>query len=315
MTNIAPTGTQHTIAADGFEAVITELGAGLRSLTQDGRPLVVDFPADRPPVGGAGLPLLPWPNRIEDGRYTFDGEERQLALSEPKTGNAIHGFSRTFPWRVLSHEESSIRMGLRLFPQLGYPHILDLSIRYALSATGLEVEIEAENVGATDAPYGFGAHPYLTLGAPGTSVPLDEAVLELPAAQWIAVNERKIPTGRKDVKGTEYDFRTARPIGGTELDTAFTDLERGDDGLVRVRLTSPDGTDGTGGTGGVQLWAGEGIEWLQLYTGDTLPEEHRRQGLAVEPMSCPPNAFATGEDVVRLAPGGRAVHRWGIGPA
>lgn len=302
VTNIAPTGTQYTIAADGFQAVITEVGAGLRSLTLDGRPLVVDFPEDLSPIGGAGLPLLPWPNRIEDGRYTFDGEERRLALSEPQTGNAIHGFSRSFPWRVLSHDDTSIRLGLRLFPQLGYPHILDLSIRYALGASGLEVEVAAENIGTTDAPYGFGAHPYLTLGT------LDDALLELPASQWLAVDDRKIPTDRQDVKKTEYDFRTARPIGRTVLDTAFTDLARGADGLVRVRLSDADGTRG------VQLWAGEGIEWLQLYTGDTLPEEHRRQGLAVEPMSCPPNAFRSGEDVIRLVPGDRAVHHWGIGP-
>ncbi len=304
VTTIAPTGTQHTIAAGGFQAVITELGAGLRSLTLDGRPLVVDFPEDQPPLGGAGLPLLPWPNRVEDGRYTFDGEDRQLALSEPKTGNAIHGFSRSFPWRVLAHDDAAIRLGLRLFPQLGYPHVLDLSIRYALGVAGLEVEVSAENVGAGDAPYGFGAHPYLSLGV---LCALDDALLTLPATRWIAVNERKVPTGRHDVEGTEYDFRTARPIGGTELDTAFTGLERGADGRVRVTLAGPDGT-------GVELWAGEGIEWIQLYTGDTLPEGHRRQGLAVEPMTCPPNAFRTGEDVIRLAPGDRAVHHWGIGP-
>jgi aldose 1-epimerase len=302
MKNIAPTGAQHTIAADGFQAVLTEVAAGLRSLTLDGRPLVVDHPEDLSPVGGAGLPLLPWPNRIEDGHYTFDGEERQLALTEPKTGNAIHGFSRSHSWQVLSHDAASVRLGLRLFPQLGYPHILDLSILYALSASGLEVEMTAENVGATVAPYGFGAHPYLTLGT------LDDAVLELPAAQWLTVNDRKIPTGRREVAGTEYDFRTARPIGELELDTAFTGLERGADGLVRVRLRTADGTRG------VELWAGDGIEWLQLYTGDTLPEGHRRRGLAVEPMSCPPNAFRTGEDVIRLAPGDRVSHRWGIGP-
>ncbi|WP_089211822.1 aldose 1-epimerase family protein [Streptosporangium subroseum] len=302
MKNIAPTGAQHTIAADGFQAILTELGAGLRSLTVNGRPLVVDYPEDLSPVGGAGLPLLPWPNRIEDGRYTFDGEDRQLALTEPKTGNAIHGFSRSHSWQVLSHDAASIRLGLRLFPQTGYPHILDLSILYTLSGSGLEVEVAAENVGDTVAPYGFGAHPYLTLGT------LDDAVLELPAAQWLAVNDRKIPTGRRDVEGTEYDFRTARPIGELELDTAFTGLERGADGLLRVSLRTADGTRG------VELWAGDGIDWLQLYTGDTLPDGYRRRGLAVEPMSCPPNAFRTGEDVIRLAPGDRVAHRWGIGP-
>ncbi|WP_308250159.1 aldose 1-epimerase family protein [Sphaerisporangium fuscum] len=303
MTTIAPTGVQHAIAAGGFEAVVTEVGAGLRSLTHEGRPLVVGYPEDSGPVGSAGLPLLPWPNRIKDGRYVFDGEERQLALTEPKTGNAAHGFTRTLPWRVLSADESSVRLGLRLFPQMGYPHILDFTVSYALGAAGLEVEVTAENAGGTDAPYGYGAHPYLTLGGP-----LEEAVLELPASRWLEVDDRKIPTGRREVEGTEYDFRGPRAIGGTSLDTAFTGLTRDGDGLVRVRLTGAD--DGRG----VELWAGVGIEWLQLFTGDTLAGPYRRRGLAVEPMTCPPNAFQTGEDVIRLAPGERATHRWGIAP-
>ncbi len=303
VTTIAPTGAQHTIEAGGFQAVVTEVGAGLRSLAHEGRPLVLGYPEHHAPFGSAGLPLIPWPNRIKDGRYEFDGEERQLALTEPKTGNAAHGFSRSFPWRLLSREDGSVTLGLRLFPQIGYPHILDLTIAYTLGPSGLTVETTARNSGDTAAPYGFGAHPYLTLGEP-----VDGAVLELPASRWLPVDERKIPVGRRDVEGTEYDFRTARPIGETVLDTAFTGLARGADGLVRVRLTTGDGTRG------VELWGAEGIGWLQLYTGDTLAKEHRREGLAVEPMSCPPNAFRTGEDVVRLAPGDEVAHRWGIGP-
>ncbi|MFC4588771.1 aldose 1-epimerase family protein [Sphaerisporangium corydalis] len=303
MTTIAPTGAQHTIEAHGFRAVVTEVGAGLRSLTHEDRPLIAGFPEDEPPYGSAGLPLLPWPNRVEDGRYEFEGQARQLALTEPRTGNAAHGFSRSFPWRVVSHDDKALTLGLRLFPQIGYPHILDLSVTYSLGAAGLEVEIAARNSGSTPAPYGFGAHPYLTLGEP-----LEGAVLELPAGQWLEVNDRKIPVGRRDVEGTGYDFRAARPIGAASLDTAFTGLTRGADGLVRVRLTTGDGSRG------VELWAAEGVEWLQLFTGDTLAGPYRRGGLAVEPMSCPPNAFRTGEDVIRLAPGDHVSHRWGIGP-
>ncbi|WP_344935239.1 aldose 1-epimerase family protein [Sphaerisporangium flaviroseum] len=303
MTTIAPTGAQHTIEADGFRAVVTEVGAGLRSLTHEGRPLIVGYPEDQPPVGSAGLPLLPWPNRVEDGRYEFDGQERQLALTEPKYGNAAHGFTRSFPWQVVSGHAGSVTLRLRLFPQIGYPHVLDFTISYTLDATGLEVETTALNAGGTTAPYGLGAHPYLTLGRP-----LDEAVLELPAGQWLAVNDRKIPVGRREVEGGPYDFRTARPIGDLALDTAFTGLARGADGLVRVRLATGDGTRG------VELWAGEGIGWLQLFTGDTLAGDYRRKGLAVEPMTCPPNAFRTGEDLIRLAPGERVTHRWGISP-
>ncbi|GAA1505530.1 aldose 1-epimerase family protein [Sphaerisporangium rubeum] len=301
MTIIAPTGTQHTITAGGLRAVVTEVGAGLRELTHEGRPLVLGYGESETPFGSAGLPLLPWPNRIEDGKYDFDGQTRQLAITEPKFGNASHGLTRTLPWRAETHEESSIRLGLRLFPQPGYPHILDLGVTYTLDPSGLTVEFDAHNLGGSDAPYGFGAHPYLTLGGP-----VDDAVLELPASRWLSVDERKIPVAGHDVDGTPYDFRTPRPVGGTALDTAFTGLTPGPDGVVRVRLT--------GGSHGVELWAGEGVRWLQLFTGDALPGPYRRAGLAVEPMSCPPNAFRTGEDVIRIAPGTRTGHRWGIRP-
>lgn len=299
---VPPTGTQHTIGAYGYAATLTEVGGALRTLTYQERPLVMSYPATAQPVGAAGQLLLPWPNRVRDGKYEFDGETRQLAITEPRTGNATHGFARLMPWTVLDRDAASIRLGLRLFPQLGYPHVLDLTVSYALGEAGLEVEVSAVNVGSGVAPYGMGAHPYLTLGE-GT---VDEAVLEVPAAEWAPVDEQMIPIGRRPVEGTEYDFREGRRIGSTVLDTPYTALRRDDDGLVRVRLRTADGSRG------VELWGASGVEWLQVFTGDTLPEPYRRAGIAVEPMSCPPNAFATGEHLVRLAPGERVVHRWGI---
>ncbi|MEN3534589.1 aldose 1-epimerase family protein [Microbispora sp. ZYX-F-249] len=299
---VPPTGTQHTIAAHGYEATVTEVGGGLRALTYRERPLVMSYPATAQPVGGAGQLLLPWPNRVRDGRYDADGETRQLAINEPRTGNAAHGFARLMPWRVLERDDASIRLGLRLFPQPGYPHVLDLTASYALGEAGLKVEVSAVNVGDGVAPYGMGAHPYLTLG----EETVDDAVLEVPAAEWTPVDEQKIPVGRRPVEGTEYDFREGRRIGGTVLDTPYTALRRDADGLVRARLRAADGSRG------VELWGGTGVEWLQVFTGDTLAEPYRRAGVAVEPMSCPPNAFATGECLVRLAPGERVAHRWGI---
>ena len=300
----APTGPQQVIEFGDYRAVLTGVGAGLRALSHRGRPLVVKYPQEQPPPGAAGQLLIPWPNRVRDGRYHFDGQDQQLDISEPATHNASHGFVRWLPWRVVAEDAASVRFGLRLYPMHGYPHILELTAGYRLDEAGLTAEVAARNVGPTAAPYGIGAHPYLTLGMGAGS--LDETVLELPAETWIPVDERLIPTGRESVEGTGYDFRKPRQVGDTRLDTAYTDLARDADGRARVRLSSADGTRG------VELWVGEEIGWLQLYSADGLPGGYRRAGVAVEPMSCPPNAFATGEDVLRLEPGQRVVHRWGI---
>lgn len=317
---LSPNGPQYVIEAGDYRAVVNGVGAALRGLTHQGRPLVVGYPEEQPPPGGAGQLLLPWPNRVAGGRYQFDGEQRQLDITEPATGNASHGFTRWLPWQLEAQSPGAVRLGITLYPMHGYPHVLQLSAEYALSAAdGLAVTVTARNAGGTAAPYGLGAHPYLTLGqGPGA---LDDAVLEAPAETWLPVDEHKIPNGREQVAGGDYDFRKPRRIGDTVLDTAFTGLARDADGRARVRLTPgataepavpADPAVGIGGPTGVELWVGPEIDWLQLYTGDTLGPAYRRSGIAVEPMSCPPNAFATGEDLLRLEPGEQTAHHWGI---
>src|ERR1700760_3085589 len=97
------TGTQYEIEAGGYQATVTELGAGLRSLKFGDTALVVGYDADELPPHSAGQLLTPWPNRVDGGHYTFDGEEHQLALSEPARGNAIHGLTRWAPWTRTAH--------------------------------------------------------------------------------------------------------------------------------------------------------------------------------------------------------------------
>ena len=117
---------------------------------------------------------------------------------------------------------------------------------------------------------------------------------------------RGIPTGATPVAGTDYDFREPRAIGAMKLDHGFTDLERGEDGLARVELTNPD--SGVA----LALWVDESYPYLMLFTGD-LPEVERR-ALAVEPMTCAPNAFRSGEGLIVLEPGGSVTSTWGISP-
>jgi aldose 1-epimerase len=171
------------------------------------RPLIAGYPEDQAAHHGAGQILLPWANRVAAGRYTFDGDARQLDLSEPAIGNAIHGLTRWLPWRVAEHTADSVRLELSLFPHPGYPHTLELAVQYRVGTDGLAVGIYARNTGVHPAPYGFGAHPYITPGVPPEEGRADEWTLHLPAERYLAVDERMIPCGGFDVDSSPYDFR------------------------------------------------------------------------------------------------------------
>jgi aldose 1-epimerase len=310
-TTVPLTGQQYQIAAGRYRATVTGLGAGLRELLHDGRPLIAGYQPDQLPPAGHGQLLAPWPNRIDRGRYTFGDAEYQLALTEPAAGNAIHGLARWTAWSLVSHDASGILLRSVPHGQQGYPFCLEIDVEYRLSPAGglspvdgLHVAVIARNRGDRAAPYGTGAHPYLTAGTPV----VDGCELTVPAASWLPADDRGIPSGpAQPVEGTEYDFRKTRVIGTTRLDHALTDLDRDGAGRAWAHLAVGGGADS-----GVRLWAGEGYRWLQVFTGDPLPPDLRRKALAVEPMTCPANAFVTGDDLLILEPGQVVTHTWGI---
>lgn len=296
------TGAQYDIAAGEYQATVTELGAGLRRLSRRGQQLISSYGADEMPPAGSGELLAPWPNRVDGGRYSFGGASHQLDLSEPARGNAIHGLTRWASWRATARQADAVELTLDLLGHAGYPFRLELRASYRLSAqSGLEVTVTATNAGSRPAPFGTGSHPYLRAGLGG----VDSWQLELPAARWQPADDRGIPAGApRDVAGSGYDFRARRAIGSAMLDHAFTGLETGPDGRARACLSGPDAD--------ITLWAGPGYGWLQVFTGDTLGPSARRRAVAIEPMTCPPNAFVTGTDLLTIEPGESAAHRWGI---
>jgi aldose 1-epimerase len=301
---VLPTGEQFTLRCAGAEAVVVEVGGGLRSYRAGGRDLVDGY-GEREMAGNArGHVLAPWPNRLRDGRYRWDGEEHQTPLSEPETANAIHGLVRFVPWQVVDRTSETVVLEHLLHPQPGYPFALRLQVAYELSAAGLRVRTTASNEGDVALPYGEGHHPYLAAGA---GLRVDDCTLVAPGATRLETDERSLPTGAVPVEGTPFDLRAGRPIGDLVVDGCFTDLARDDDGLAWVRLTGPDGR-------GTAVWLDPAYGYLQLFTGDVLPEPRRRRGLAVEPMTCPPNALGTGESVLRLEPGESTTGAWGIAP-
>jgi aldose 1-epimerase len=297
-----PSGEQHEIRHADQAAIVTEVGATLRAYSADGLDVLDGFSVDEPSSAGRGQVLAPWPNRLDGGRYEFDGRPGTAAIDEPERGNAIHGLVRWLPWLVASRTDDAVALECVLHPQPAYPWRLELGLEYRLVADGLEVVARATNASAEAAPFGIGFHPYLTIG-----MPVDDVRLTIPASRRLTTDERALPAGEEDVAGNEFDFTVGRPVGATRLDTCFTGLARGSDGRSRARLESTDGGRG------VEVWSDEAFGYLQAYTGDTLePASRRRQAVAIEPMTCPPNAFASGVDVIRLDPAASWSGSWGI---
>src|SRR5215207_3109340 len=297
----SPSGEQWEIGTGNQRATIVEVGGGVREYEVDGRAVLEPYPVEQIRDGAHGAPLVPWPNRLADGRYSFDGQEHQLALTEPQRHNAIHGLLLWRPWRVVDRGTKRLVMGARLHPLPGYPFTLEVRIAYELNEDGLSVTTSAQNIGERACPYGNGHHPYLS---PGDGL-IDGCSLQLETETRIVTDpERQLPAGSEPVRDTAFDFSEPRILGDIQIDHAFTGLARDPLGRAWARLGGADGAC-------AELWVDESYPFIQLYTGDALRPDRARRGLAAEPMTCPANALATGEDVIRLEPGESVTTAWG----
>jgi aldose 1-epimerase len=276
-----PSGEQWEIEHGRLRAVVVEVGGGLRCLTAAGTDVLLGYAIDEMCSAGRGQVLAPWPNRLEDGAYVFEGEELQLPVNEQETRCAIHGLVRWEPWVLSEHGSGHVCVEHLLAPQPGYPFALRLRVRYRLDDAGLAVESSAENVGERPAPFGLAHHPYLAGRA-------DDFTVSFAARTRLTSDERKLPVGREP-----NDLPEEFAVGERRLDATFTDLERHD---VRI--------------GAHRVWFDESFPYVQLFTGDH--PKVRRAGFAVEPMTCPPNAFQSGEGLIVLQPGQTFRGRWGI---
>lgn len=300
MAGRALSGEQWVIGSGDHVATIVEVGGGLREYAVDGRDVVFGYRADELCPGAAGAQLVPWPNRTGDGRYAYDGAEYQLALTEPAKHNAIHGLARWQPWRKVAGTADSVTVACELPAQPGWPWPLSLTTRWSVSRHGLRVEHTATNLADRPAPFGLGCHPYLTL--PGE---LADWSLHIPAGAALRSDERSLPVAEVPVAESGMDFSAPRRIGDAVIDMAYTDLRRNTAGTVEAVLSAPAGP-------AVVVWADEAFGWLQAFTGDTLSPARRRRAVAVEPMTCPPDALRTGRDLITLVPGETWRAAWGI---
>lgn len=304
----AATGDQFEIAretaAGRLQAVITQVAAGIRVLRLGETDLTEPFGAGSPPPSACGIVLMPWPNRVKDARWSArraGGGELQLDVTEPARGNAIHGLLRHAEYRLVTHAADAVVLAATVYPQSGYPYLLDTEVEYALVDTGLAVTHRVANVGTEKAPVALGAHPYLKIGG----VPTADLVLTVDAATRWEVDDRMNVTGSAPVAGTPYDLRAGRPVADLELDDGFADVAfRG--GRVEHSLAAPDGRR-------VVLWGDASVRYVQAFTHRsfaTLPAGE--VAVAIEPMTAPANALNTWEGLKWLEPGERWSVQWGI---
>ena len=302
MTALKPfTGNQYTIHAGEWRAVVTELGASLRTLEWRGTDIVVPFDPDKPMPCCNGWILAPYPNRVTDGRYTFEGTTYQMPIDEPDRHCSLHGYAYRYMWTLEDLRDDAVTLSWRMPALQGYPFDITVTATYRLTVVGLDVTIAVRNNGAVDAPWAVSVHPWLFNGHHTTGDAIqadnDRCRLELHAAEHVTVDDCLLPTGTEPVAGTMYDLNDGPTLAGRPFDDAWTGLERAADGTTSAVFTRPDGVK-------VTLIGDHTITSWQVCTGTGFPEETHQPGVAVEPMTAYADAFRTGRDLVTLAPGG-----------
>jgi aldose 1-epimerase len=283
-----PTGAEHALERGRQRLVVSEAGGGARSWKVDGSELLASFGSGTRDGAFAGKPLMPWPNRLRDGRYAFEGVEHHVELTEPQTSTALHGLTLSSRWRASRTSAHGITLTHRLRGREGYPFALDLAVAYELDPGGVVVTLRATNAGPGRAPFGAGLHPYLRLDG--------DVTLQIPARTSVPVDDRKLPIGPPTaVNGSDLDFRHARSLDDQRLDTCFGDLERGAAGVASVTL---------GGARRLVVWMDDAFHFVQVFTANG--------AIAVEPMTCAPDAFNTGDGLLVLEPGASFTGRCGL---
>jgi aldose 1-epimerase len=295
------TGEQHHLTFQDQEAWVTEVGATLRAYRDATGDMVDGLRADEPISAGRGQTLMPWPNRIRDGRYTFAGKSQQLSITEVPKSNSSHGLLRWANWKLVDKSSTSVTLGCTSYPQPGYPFAFDAEITYSLSSDGLSVRMAATNCCETDLPFGMGSHPYFTTG----TETVDDNVLICPALSYLDADEQSIPVGELAVDDAT-DFRSPRSLNDAALNLCYSKLIRNDDGHACFDVLR------SGTKEGIRVWMDEAFDYAMVYTAEDLPVDRRRKSVAIEPMTCAPDAFNNRMGLLVLEPGESVAGNWGV---
>lgn len=293
---MATAGDRMTLTAgDARGEVLPAVGCNCVRWQIGGRDLLYCPPPDelteRPTRGGIPV-LFPFPNRIRDGRFVWEGREYQLAKNDSTRENAIHGFSPRAAWQVLGTASgtdcASLDAAFSIPADWPASGVLELRIRLTPTALRYEALVLALD---RPLPFGLGYHPYFAT--------TPDCRVQTPArARWELVDS--LPTGRRMPVDTERDLREPKPVAGLKLDDVYTDFPDtapDSDGLIeRGRVEYP-------GTGVLRVRTSPAFRELVLFNPP------HRKAVCVEPYTCPTDAIhlQEREDVGWrvLPPGGR----------
>jgi aldose 1-epimerase len=235
----------------------------------------------------SGIPILfPFPNRIRDGRFTWDGHDYQLPQDDPAKKNAIHGFAVHHPWRVAAHgadAASAWITGVFRCSQDApdsralWPADHEIQLTYRLSAGSLRLEAEIYNPDRINLPFGLGYHPYFRM--PFTSVgAADDCLLTVPARSLWKLEE-SLPTGERLPVDASCDLNRPRRFGDLNVDTVLTDLPSASAEMPeRAALQGAPGAT-------LRLHCGPEFRELVVFVPP------HRQAFCVEPYTCTTDAI------------------------
>jgi aldose 1-epimerase len=291
----------YALSFAGYSATIRSLGGALSSLEYLERPLVEAFNWNEERALYQGNNLAPWPNRIRDGRYEIGLRTFQLPITEAHRNNALHGLINSIEWQLVEKTDQRVILETLLLESEYYPSSLKFSVVYELDSIGLNWKLVAENVGNDLAPYGASIHPYL-IGDPKSTV--NEWTLFLPCKKYLKVDSKRLlPTGLDSCEG-DFAFQLPRIIGSLSIDHAFRIDPDNKNQRIEVRAPS---------NFGVWMEYDKNSKWIQIHTADRDDGPGTRGCLAVEPMTCPADAFNSRVDLLWIRPGHSHSMQWQIG--
>lgn len=288
-----PSGRQIEITFEDQVAVITEVGATLRSYDHGGVAVVDGFHADEIPDGCRNQVCYPWVNRVGSGEWNYSGRRAKAGADNVVTATLNHGLARWRPFTLDTVGPHHCTVSLVLHPLPDYPFLTKFTVTYELGESGLSVTSRVENLDDVDVPFSLGYHPYFAV----TTLSIDGAWLTIPAQSYLVIDSRMLPTGEVlKVEGSEMDFREPRLVDGVVLDVTYGELLRDESGVFTATLRDAKGHE-------VQVSQDEAYPYFQAFSADTLAPERRRTSLALEPMTAPADALRSGNGLISLAPG------------